>query len=232
MRTCGHALTLHLRCGHHAPNASYARCDVTDESQIAAAVGLAVARHGRLDVLYSNAGVAGAAGLGRLRLRHGRQGANARSAVACLKHAAARVMAPRGGGCVRPLHVDSGSTTGILGGVAAMPYSLSKATVVSLVRVAAEEMAREGVRVNATSPHAIATPLLVRSLVRLNPAAVADDEQVKRLVQTGIFVNDGGHAISLAGTSKEKLSAYFFQKKLSAYHQINHQHWYLFKTYR
>ena len=141
------------------PDASYARCDVTDEAQIAAAVDLAVARDlADFDRVMS---------------------ANARSAVACLKHAA-RVMVPRGSGCV----LCTGSTTGMLGGVAALPYSLSKATVISVVRMAADELARSGVRVNAISPHAIATPLLIRSLARLHPGV--PDEQLKRLVETGM----------------------------------------------
>ena len=141
------------------PDASYARCDVTDEAQIAAAVDLAVARDlADFDRVMS---------------------ANARSAVACLKHAA-RVMVPRGSGCV----LCTGSTTGMLGGVAALPYSLSKATVMSVVRMAADELARSGVRVNAISPHAIATPLLVRSLARQHPGV--PDEQLKRLVETGM----------------------------------------------
>uniref|UniRef100_M8CMY2 Momilactone A synthase n=1 Tax=Aegilops tauschii TaxID=37682 RepID=M8CMY2_AEGTA len=41
------------------PDAAYVRCDVSDEAQIAAAVDLAVERHGHLDVLYSNAGMSG-----------------------------------------------------------------------------------------------------------------------------------------------------------------------------
>ncbi|KAL6856219.1 hypothetical protein ACP4OV_019021 [Aristida adscensionis] len=166
------------------PDAAYTRCDVTDEAQIAAAVDLAVARHGRLDVLYSNAGVSGSsapAPLASLDLADFDRvmAANARSAVACVKHAA-RVMAPRGGGCV----LCTGSTTGMLGGVAALPYSVSKAAVVSVVRLAAEELARSGVRVNAISPHAIATPLLVRSLARAHPGVA--DEQLKRLVEVGM----------------------------------------------
>ncbi|WVZ66549.1 hypothetical protein U9M48_015752 [Paspalum notatum var. saurae] len=166
------------------PAAAYTHCDVTDEAQIAAAVDLAVARHGRLDVLYSNAGVSGAsapASLASLDLADFDRvmAVNARSAVASLKHAA-RVMVPRGAGCV----LCTGSTTGMLGGVAALPYSLSKATVISVVRAAAEELARSGVRVNAISPHAIATPLLVRSLARLHPGV--SDEEVKRLVEKGM----------------------------------------------
>ncbi|KAI5008673.1 hypothetical protein ZWY2020_009721 [Hordeum vulgare] len=38
--------------------ACYIRCDVTDEAQVAA-VDLAVARHGRLDVMFNNAGITG-----------------------------------------------------------------------------------------------------------------------------------------------------------------------------
>jgi NAD(P)-dependent dehydrogenase (short-subunit alcohol dehydrogenase family) len=166
------------------PAAAYARCDVTDEALIAGGGDLAVARQGRLDVLYSNAGAPGAsapAPLPSLDLADFDRvmAVNARSAVACLKHAA-RVMVPQGAGCV----LYTGSTTGMLGGLAALPYSLSKATVISVVRAAADELARSGVRVNAISPHAIATPLLLRSLARLHPGV--PDEQLKRLVETGM----------------------------------------------
>lgn len=41
------------------PNAVYQHCDVSRESDIQAAIDAAVARHGRLDVLLSNAGVGG-----------------------------------------------------------------------------------------------------------------------------------------------------------------------------
>ena len=52
----GHAVAAELG---GADTACYARCDVTDEAQIAAAVDLAVARYGRLDVMHNHAGVAG-----------------------------------------------------------------------------------------------------------------------------------------------------------------------------
>lgn len=135
-------------------------------------------------MLYSNAGAPGASvptPLASLDLADFDRvmAVNARSAVAALKHAA-RVMVPRGAGCV----LCTGSTTGMLGGLAALPYSLSKATVISVVPAAADELARSGVRVNAISPHAIATPLLVRSLARLHPGV--PDEQLKRLVETGM----------------------------------------------
>ncbi|TVU38145.1 hypothetical protein EJB05_11499, partial [Eragrostis curvula] len=144
------------------PDAAYTRCDVTDD----------------------NAGAAGASAPGKLESLDLADfdrvmATNARSAVACLKHAA-RVMAPRGAGCV----LCTGSTAGVLGSDAALPYSLSKAAVVSVVRLAAEELARSGVRVNAISPHIIATPLLVRSLTRMHPGV--GEEQLKRMVEVGM----------------------------------------------
>ncbi|EAZ30638.1 hypothetical protein OsJ_14688 [Oryza sativa Japonica Group] len=41
--------------------ASYVRCDVTSEDDVAAAVDHAVARYGKLDVMFNNAGIGGAA---------------------------------------------------------------------------------------------------------------------------------------------------------------------------
>lgn len=170
-------------------DAAYTRCDVTDEAQIAAAVDLAVERHGRLDILYSNAGVSGSsapAPLASLDLADFDRvmTTNARSTVAGVKHAA-RVMVPRRSGCI----LCTGSTTGMLGGLAALPYSLSKATVVGVVRLVAGELARAGVRVNAISPHAIATPLLVRSLARMHPEV--GDEELKRMVERGMSEIEG-----------------------------------------
>ncbi|EEE67766.1 hypothetical protein OsJ_25483 [Oryza sativa Japonica Group] len=87
-----------------ADAASYTHCDVTVEKDVASAVDLAVARHGRLDVVYSNAAIAGGAPpatLAALDLdEYDRvMAVNARSMLACVKHAA-RVMAPRGAGCI------------------------------------------------------------------------------------------------------------------------------------
>ncbi|EAZ40506.1 hypothetical protein OsJ_24960 [Oryza sativa Japonica Group] len=151
------------------PDAAYTRCDVTDEAQIAAAA------------TPASRGSSAPAPLASLDLADFDRvmAANARSAVAAVKHAA-RVMVPRRGGCV----LCTGSTTGMLGGLAALPYSLSKAAVVGVVRLAAAELARSGVRVNAISPHAIATPLLVRSLARMNPGV--SDEQLKEMVERGM----------------------------------------------
>ena len=52
-------------CAELGPeNASFVHCDVTDEADVAAAVDLAVARFGALDVMFNNAGIIDALGVG------------------------------------------------------------------------------------------------------------------------------------------------------------------------
>uniref|UniRef100_A0A0E0EFP4 Ketoreductase domain-containing protein n=1 Tax=Oryza meridionalis TaxID=40149 RepID=A0A0E0EFP4_9ORYZ len=163
-----------------ADAASYTHCDVTVEADVAAAVDLAVARHGRLDVVYSNAGIPGAAApptLAALDLDDYDRvmAVNARSMVACLKHAA-RVMSPRRAGCI----LCTASSTAVIGDLAAPAYCVSKAAVVGMVRAVARRLARDGVRVNAISPHIIPTALATRVISETFPAASA--EEVRRMV--------------------------------------------------
>lgn len=42
-----------------APNASFLHCDVTQENDVEALVDAVVRKHGRLDIMYNNAGVIG-----------------------------------------------------------------------------------------------------------------------------------------------------------------------------
>ncbi|KAF8679402.1 hypothetical protein HU200_045745 [Digitaria exilis] len=167
----GHAVAAELG------EATYTRCDVTDESQVAAAIDLAVARHGRLDVVFNNAGVGGCLGpfpVSALDMADFDRvmAVNARAMVAGVKHAA-RVMAPRGSGSI----ICTASTAGVLGGVAMAPYSVSKAAVVGLVCAVAGELARSGVRVNAISPHYIPTPLVMGAMAEWYPGMSADERR-------------------------------------------------------
>ncbi|KAJ1292293.1 hypothetical protein BS78_02G381200 [Paspalum vaginatum] len=169
----GHALAAELG----GPACCYTRCDVTDEAQVAAAVDLAVARHGRLDVVFNNAGVVGSlsprAALGAMDLADFDRvmAVNARGVAAGVKHAA-RVMVPRRAGSI----ICTASIAGVLGSVTPHPYSVSKAAVLGMVRAAAGELARAGVRVNAVSPNYIATPLVMRILREWYPDR-GDDER-------------------------------------------------------
>jgi NAD(P)-dependent dehydrogenase (short-subunit alcohol dehydrogenase family) len=162
---------------------------VTDESQVAAAIDLAVARLGRLDVVFNNAGVSGHLlpyPLGALDMADFDHvmAIKARAVVVGVKHAA-RIMAPRRSGSI----ICTASTAGVIGGVAMLPYSVSKASVVGLVRAAAGELARSGVRVNAISPHYIPTPLVMGAMAEWYPG-MSDGER-RRVVEKEMNEMDG-----------------------------------------
>ncbi|TVU36115.1 hypothetical protein EJB05_18031 [Eragrostis curvula] len=182
----GHAVAAEL--GRDA--ACYTRCDVTDEAQVAAVINLAVARHGRLDVVFNNAGISGdltPAPIGSLDMDDFDRvmAVNARAVVAGVKHAA-RVMVPRRrGGSI----ICTASTAGVMGGVAMAPYSVAKMAVVGLVRAVAGELARSGVRVNAISPHYIPTPLVMGAMATWFPATGADE--LRRIVEKDMNEMDG-----------------------------------------
>ncbi|XP_037480424.1 momilactone A synthase-like [Triticum dicoccoides] len=172
-----------------ADSASYTRCDVTDEAQVAAAVDLAVARHGKLDIMLNNAGIVGSLArpeLGALDLADfdAVMAINTRGVMAGVKHAA-RVMAPRRSGS----SICTASIAGVLGQMTAHPYSVSKAAVVGLVRSVAGELARSGVRVNAISPYYILTPLVLRILEEWHPEA--SGEEHRRIVESDINEMEG-----------------------------------------
>ncbi|XP_066387091.1 momilactone A synthase-like [Miscanthus floridulus] len=161
--------------------ACYTRCDVTDEAQVAAAVDLAVGLHGRLDVMFNNAGVFGdvtPTTLGSIDLDDFDRvmAVNARGVLAGVKHAA-RVMLPRRSGSI----ICTASTTSLLGGILPPAYTVSKAAVVGLVRAVAAEVARSGVRVNAISPHAIPTPLSMAAVAQLFPERSVEEH--RRIVE-------------------------------------------------
>uniref|UniRef100_A0A1D1XTE2 Sex determination protein tasselseed-2 n=1 Tax=Anthurium amnicola TaxID=1678845 RepID=A0A1D1XTE2_9ARAE len=168
------------------PDAAFVGCDVSDESQVAAAVDFAVALHGHLDVVHNNAGVAGSLARSILDLDLAdldrTMAVNFRGAAAGIKHAA-RVMAPRGRGCI----LCTASMASVMGGVAPHGYSVSKAAVAGLVRTAAGELCGFGVRVNAISPYAVMTPGFGMGAMRELFPGVEDERLVEAVHGGGVM---------------------------------------------
>ncbi|KAL5981642.1 hypothetical protein ACLOJK_015705 [Asimina triloba] len=139
---------------------SYVHCNVGDEDQVKSTVDHAVEKYGRLDVLFSNAGIGGPlSGIMDLDLVQfdRAMSVNVRGMVAAVKHAA-RAMVGEGktrGGSI----ICTASVSAALGGAAPHAYTISKHAVVGVVRSAAAELGKHGIRVNAISPFALATPL-------------------------------------------------------------------------
>jgi NAD(P)-dependent dehydrogenase (short-subunit alcohol dehydrogenase family) len=125
-------------------------CDVTSEDDVAAAVDLAVAEFGRLDIMFNNAGIVGVVG----RIADTPADGWDRTVAVLLrgvflgsKHAA-RVMVPQGSGVI----LSTSSTAGILGGLGPHCYTACKHAVIGLTKSVASELASSGVRANAISP--------------------------------------------------------------------------------
>ncbi|XP_072997230.1 momilactone A synthase-like isoform X1 [Typha latifolia] len=177
-------------------NATFIQCDVTQESQLAAAIDLAVARHGRLDIVFNNAAIAGpvTSSITALNLAgfDHTMVTNVRSAVAGIKHAA-RVMIPRRSGCI----LCTASIGGILGGITPLSYTVSKVALIGLVRSAAAELVKDGIRVNCISPHAIPTPIGLNAMRELFPGV--DDERLTEMIYgAGELVGAKCEAIDIA----------------------------------
>lgn len=124
--------------------------DVRDADAVDRLVDLAVSAHGRLDVMVNNAGVVSPNG----RI-HNLTDADWRTAIDVnlfgVLHgveSAIRVMRPRRAGAI----INTASVAGFTAWPYAAPYSVSKAAVIQLTKVAAVEYARDNVRVNCVCP--------------------------------------------------------------------------------
>ncbi|KAM7496810.1 hypothetical protein LguiA_021224 [Lonicera macranthoides] len=168
----GHSLVHEI-----GPNsASYVHCDVTDESSVRDAVDTAVAQHGKLDILFINAGTMGTPITSILEADHDIIkrvfDVNVFGAFYCAKHAA-RVMIPAKKGCVL---FNASVDTETYGDVP-HTYTASKNAMVGLSKNLGVELGAHGIRVNCISPYAVATPL------GMNTLGIADRGQAEQLFQ-------------------------------------------------
>jgi NAD(P)-dependent dehydrogenase (short-subunit alcohol dehydrogenase family) len=145
----GHALAAEL-----GDQAFFHQADVSREADVAGLIDAAVTHFGRLDCLFSNAG---APTPGRIetitqdQLDYGMR-LLVGSVLFGIKHAA-RVM--NGGGSI----INNSSIAAHRRAQGDILYSAAKAAVSHITRLAGAELGPRGIRVNAISPGAIATPI-------------------------------------------------------------------------
>ena len=130
--------------------------DVTDAAAVEQAVADTIARFGRVDVLFANAGIPGEGNAASLdRADWDRVIAVNLTSVWLSMRAVLPHMAERGRGAI----LATASVAGITGVPNTPAYSAAKGGVVALTRQVAVDFAGQGVRVNAICPGPVLTPL-------------------------------------------------------------------------
>lgn len=145
----------------YAGSCVFQRADVTSEAEVKALVKFAADRHGRIDILFNNAGASGAHGdleeiettafFNTLNLLLG-------SAFMTMKYAVPIMKQQRSGSII-----NNASVAGLFAGYAGHAYSTAKGGLVQLTKSAAVELGDYGIRVNSICPGGIATPLWGRA---------------------------------------------------------------------
>lgn len=132
------------------PRAKAFAGDVADPATGPAAVDVAVAAFGRLDVVVCNAGITDRAPFLEMSPEFFERviGINLKGAFYVAQAGARRMVAQGGGGRI----VTVASNSGIFGGRGRAAYGASKAGLVNLTQTMAIELAEHGINVNAVAP--------------------------------------------------------------------------------
>jgi NAD(P)-dependent dehydrogenase (short-subunit alcohol dehydrogenase family) len=154
-------------------DAEFFRCDVSDEDSVRSAVAGVIARYGRVDVLYNNAGIMPEADHSvvdtSVETWDRVMAVNVRGIFLCCKHVIPEMLR-RGRGSI----VNVASFVALVGcSVPQDAYTASKGAVISLTRSLAIQFRPQGIRTNAICPGPIETPMLMDWLLK--------DEEARRL---------------------------------------------------
>jgi NAD(P)-dependent dehydrogenase (short-subunit alcohol dehydrogenase family) len=129
--------------------------DAGSEQDVIAVIDKAVKTHGRLDVIWANAGVSGGlVPLGEQTVEQWQEvlRINLIGPFLAIKHAMPHMVKQQSGAIVL-----TASVAGLKAGASGHPYAASKAGVISLVQTTAYSLTGTGVRINAVCPGLIET---------------------------------------------------------------------------
>ena len=183
------------------PNAIYIHTDVSQESDIRKSIELTIEKFGRLDIVFSNAGNPGPGGgleeVPTNEFDH-TMAIHLRAAYLYMKHSIP-IMKKQGSGCF----ICTSSVASFQQGMGTLPYSLSKAGINHLVRIAAVELGLFGIRANAIAPGGIATGIFGQALGLSRNGA----EKFAKLMKETLAE---GQAIRRAGSPEDIANAALF----------------------
>ena len=147
-------------CAAAGGRAVFQRTDVTSEPDVQAAVARAVKEFGRLDIMFNNAGIAGAVGpIEKVTSADWDRtiAVLLRAAFLGMKYSIPE-MRKAGGGSI----ISTASVAGLRGVGFLAPYSAAKAALVNLTQAVAIEVGHDRIRVNCICPGGVNTPLIHR----------------------------------------------------------------------
>jgi len=155
-----------------APGTESKQVDVTDERQVRECYDGVAADHGRIDVLFNNAGISPPEDASvldtELDVWQRVQDVNLKSVFLCCKYGLPHLL-NAGGGSI----INTASFVAVMGAATSqISYTASKGAVLAMSRELGVEFARRGVRVNALCPGPVNTPLL-QELYAKDPAQAA-----------------------------------------------------------
>lgn len=188
------------------PNTFYFHADVAQESDIKDSIEFTIEKFGQIDIIFSNAGNPGPGG--------GIQDISTddfdttiaihlRAAYLYLKYAIP-IMKKQGSGCF----IITSSVAAYQQGMGSFPYSLAKAGLNQLTRIAAVELGIFGIRVNAIVPGGIATGIFGQGMglsrddaekwAELRKEGMVDQQPLR---QAGLPIDIANAALFLASDS-------------------------------
>ena len=157
----------------------YVRCDVTDEAAVKAAIDVAVTRFGKIDILFNNAGTGGAMETAETVTAEGFDSVmhlHVRAALFGMKYAVPHMKAAGGGSII-----STASIAGLQNGFGPILYSIAKASIVHMTKLAAAQLGPFNIRVNAICPGLIATPIFASSLGMARQVADTTVEAISKV---------------------------------------------------
>jgi NAD(P)-dependent dehydrogenase (short-subunit alcohol dehydrogenase family) len=188
-------------CKENGGNAVFQMTDVTSDTAIKSAIARAVNEYGKLDIMFNNAGLAGALGtIDEISIENWDRtfAILLRAVFIGIKYSIPE-MRKAGGGSI----ISTASIAGLRGGAGPLVYSVAKAGVIHLTKCAAIELGRAKIRVNCICPGGINTPLVHQHIPGGEPVARQLLETIQPIPRAGTGDDIAGMALYLASDDSQ-----------------------------